>query len=307
MKQLVIGAMLALAVTSPALSERLTAPGTSVSLDVPVGFAPAEQYAGFEDAATSSSILVTELPIEAWEQIAPVFGELETANAALAAQNVTVDSIETMTAGGHELLVLRGKQTVSGVTIDKWIALTKTTATLMLTGNVVDGSLDDAAVKAIFASLEVAPPLTLDQQLAALPYQITGELPFTETMTLMGNTIGLTTTKIDPTGTLPRVILAWQLGGGPVDDVEAVATTLIGQTNVEGPVTIEGKADAEFAGAAGIKHLGSYTAGDVPMRFVQDTAIIDQRFVRLMSTFKASESATVLPIVERIATTVSKK
>ena len=88
-------AALALGAFAPAaLAEPVRVPGTGVSMEPPEGFRPSEGFAGFEDPATSSSVLVVEMPPEAYAEIAPIFDSEELATESLSQQGVTVEFVE---------------------------------------------------------------------------------------------------------------------------------------------------------------------------------------------------------------------
>ena len=71
--RLVVAAAVLAAWLQAAAAEPVVVPGTTVALEPPPGFVSATSFAGFEHAASGSSIMVTELPREAYDRIAAAF------------------------------------------------------------------------------------------------------------------------------------------------------------------------------------------------------------------------------------------
>lgn len=106
-------AALALGAAAPAEPTRV--PGTGVRLTPPPGFAPAEQFAGFQNPERNASIVVTEIP-------GPV-SEVRRGmtRSGLASRGVELIESSRVTVGGKEALLLHVSQRSLGTDYFKWM------------------------------------------------------------------------------------------------------------------------------------------------------------------------------------------
>lgn len=129
----------------------------------------AEQFTGFFDPADSTSVTINELPIEAWDEIAPNVSKAET----WAGQGITATQITEVTIADMPAIRIAGTQTLAGREIPKCIYVLKGKAQVgIIAAQIpsVERAGEDAC--ALIFGLAEREPATIEQQLAALPYQL---------------------------------------------------------------------------------------------------------------------------------------
>lgn len=302
-----------LAAAGPAgAQERKPVAGTSVSLVAPKGFEPATGFAGLMNKANQASVLIIELPAEAYPQLSTLFENSDTAKVNFARQNVTITSLDRVTVGGEKVPLLIGSQVApNGGTFDKWIALFKGEKTVMLTVQAPKAAkLAPATVKAMIASVTLGKEPSLDDKLAALPFAIKVAAPFRVVDTIGGSGV-LTTVgdkNTDPSGTQPLMIVAYQNSGPakPGQEQALSETLLKGTHNLEDATVAESKR-TPFAGSDGVLLRGSFKhANGADKAFAQYLAIgPDGRFVRLIVMADAAEMPQLQPAIDQTAASIA--
>lgn len=289
--------------------ERRGVAGTSVSLVAPKGFEAASGFAGLADKARQASVLIVEMPAEAYPQLAPLFGSAETAKAGFARQNVEIADIEQIDGdGGQKVPLLRGKQTAAGAKLDKWIALFKGPKTVMLTVQAPETArLDAAEIRAMVASVSLGREPTLQEKLGSLPFSIMPAAPFRVVDTIGGSGVLLTVGErnTDPSGAQPMMIAAYQISApAAVEEAEALAEDLLKKTRDLQSAEIRERRRLPFAGGNGVLLSGRFThAGGGAKSFAQYFAIgPDGRFVRLLAM---ADEAQFVELREAIETTAA--
>ncbi|MBT3533009.1 MAG: hypothetical protein HN478_03965 [Rhodospirillaceae bacterium] len=87
---------------SPAVAEPVFVPGSRVGLVPPVGFVPSDKFKGFLSAAERGSILIVEMPKEAYAQVSRL------SDAGLADRGIKVHSRSALTVGKAPAVLIRG-------------------------------------------------------------------------------------------------------------------------------------------------------------------------------------------------------
>lgn len=156
--------------------------GSAVGIVPPEGMTESGTFSGFEDRETGASLLMADMPPEAYAQI-----ELGFTDAALASKGIAVESRGPFPiAGGKGLLVI-GTQAAGHVKVRKWVLLAGNDyATALLTLQVPEekaAAFSDAAVRAALATLAFRP---LDEMVAALPFTLSNLAGFKVMRTLGG-------------------------------------------------------------------------------------------------------------------------
>lgn len=173
---LVLALAPAAASAEPALQDRQSVPGSIISLTPPPDFTPAGSFSGFQ-TAYGASILVNELPIEAEPELYARLGDLDGANEALGPQGVqlerAVDLPEADELASLKPIVYAGRQRVQSLVFEKWVGLYVGEKVAMVTYQApVDAGPSEAVMRSVFASVRLSAPLSLEEQLAALPYAV---------------------------------------------------------------------------------------------------------------------------------------
>lgn len=286
--------------------DRKTITGTTVSLVPLAGFTPSATFAGLESASTKASLLVVELPPQAHDQLAPLFGDIDKAKANFARQNITVDDIESIETGAGPAPLITGSQEANGTSYDKWIVLLKGEKTVMITVQSPDGAdLDPDDIVTMLKSVSLGPPPSMADKLKALPFTVAAAEPFRILDTLGGSGVLMTAgpLDVDPSGTQPIIVVAYQLSAPiPADKLEASAEALLKQTKNLEAATIAKRERVTFAGSPGVLLTGTATDRGTEKRFAQYMATgVDGRFVRLVAIAPASAYEGVKAGIEKVA------
>lgn len=293
-----------------AAGDRLTVPGTAISMEVPDGFVLARDFSGFQNMKTGASIAVTVFADETHPQLAAVISSVSAANEAFANEGIVLTEGEAlpMTAGGV-MLVLHGTQKVGSLTLDKWMALAGPGPTALFTFNLAEDTKPEAAaVRASLASVQFGEPPSIEEQLAALPYTMQASEPFRITAVMGGAAVAMATIDgPDATGKLPLVVVGWQIGGQQASSAAAIAEPLLRSTIGLADAVVETTLPVRLAGAVGVKLGGTFDRNGTAMAFVQYVAVLNGQSVRVLATMKADEAATLLPVIDTIARSVTRR
>lgn len=309
---LLLASVLSVAAGFAVAQERKTIPGTSVSLVAPKGFEPASGFAGLANQKTQASVLIVEMPAEAYPQLATLFKDSETAKTNFARQKVAITKIEQIDGtGGETVPLLSGTQEAGGAKLDKWIALFKGPKTVMMTVQAPQAAkLQTAEIKALVASVSLGKEPTLDEKLAALPFAIKVASPFRAIDTIGGAGLLMTTGErnTDPSGTQPLMIAAYQMSA-PIKpgQEEKLSETMLRSTRDMQTAEIKERKRVPFAGQDGVLISGSFKHPNGSDKgFAQYLAIgPGGRFVRLIVMADATEMSTLQPAIEQTAGSVA--
>jgi hypothetical protein len=236
---------------------RVGVPGTHVTLVPPLGFEVAGTFVGLEHP-DGAQILVAELPAPYLEMAAGTTAE------ALAGGGVTVSSRDTVTLeDGAEAVLIRGTQSASGVTFEKVLLMTGTSAaTVFFTANIPTSSseLSDLVAAALLTvqfdptglvqpggglglSLEPAAPLVYAGDTAgALVFNTSGAVP-----------------SADPLE--PLLIVARSMGAVEVGDLESFARARLEETATVTVEEVESVTAVTIGSLEGIEIVATATHG----------------------------------------------
>ena len=132
-------------------AEPLAVPGTQVVMPPPEGFTLSQRFAGLENLDTGSSILIVEMPAEAFPQLVEGLTP-----EGLAQQGVTETARSEETIGGLPALLISGTQAAGGLTLEKRMLLLGGDVTALLTATVLPGAATPQRMAEIEASLRSA-------------------------------------------------------------------------------------------------------------------------------------------------------
>lgn len=286
--------------------------GTSVSLVPLKGFSAASGFAGLQNRSTKASVMIVEMPAAAHPQLAALFGNMETAKAGFAKQNITVSGIDEVDTPAGKAPVINGRQDAGGMHFDKWIALFKGPKTVMVTVQSPEkAGLDHRQVLAMLASVTLGDEPSMADKLKALPFAISPVAPFRVVDTIGGSGVLMTVGPLnaDPSGSQPLLIAVYQLSAptGPAGKLEETAEALLKQTRDFGSATIATREKLRFAGRDGILLSGSYAhQSGSRKRFAQYMAIGAQgRFIRLLASADEAGFDSLAPAIKAVAGSVA--
>lgn len=310
--RLVMGGLLAAGLAASAQAQERTAiSGTTVSLTPLKGFVPSAKFAGLESAEAKASVLVVELPPEAYPQLSTLFTNMEMAKTNFAKQNITIDEAEDIETTAGKGRILTGQQTVGAATFDKWIVLLKGAKTVMITVQAPDDSdLDGDDVIAMLKTVSLGAEPTLEQKLEALPFRVRATEPFRVVDTFGGLGVLMTSgpLNVDPKGSQPMLIVSYQTGGQvPAGQLAAVGEKLLQTTRGFEKAEIAKRETVTFGGdKTGVMLSGTTTEGSGRKRFAQYMGLsADGRFVRMIVSADEATYPSLEPAIKTIADSIA--
>lgn len=284
-------------------------PGTTVSMTPPAGFALATEFAGFKDGNGAASILIVELPAEAYPQLSALFGDLEMARQSFATKGISVTALKRIDTPSGPVLFLSGTQTVGALHLNKWLALLKGEKTVMITFQATEASaLTEAAAQKAVESATLGSVPSLPEKVSKLPFKIEVTRPFRIVDTIGGSAAILVAgdKDVDPEGKQPMVVVAADLSGKAISaDLTQTARALVAQTEGLKGATIEAEKAVRFAGHDGIVLSGRTQDG---RHFSQFAAVgPQQRFIRMIAFVPADRVDETQAAIETIARSIAFK
>lgn len=208
--------LLAAAPAVPAGAVELMYPrGSAIGLVPPPGMVESEQFAGFEDDATKSSILVVDMPAEAYDQLVTGFSEQ-----ALTTRGVTLEDREDFPLKGAKAILLIGRQTAGPVSVRKWVLLVGSErGTGIVTVQVPEAGASAYPDKVVREALSSITFRNVADQAGSLPFAVTNLAGFRPVRALGGTTLLLTDGPKDTLdGPDQPVFVVSIAGGAPRDD-----------------------------------------------------------------------------------------
>ncbi|AMB43832.1 hypothetical protein [Methylobacterium sp. AMS5] len=307
------GLMSALTASSaPVLAaEPVFPPAGSLGLAPPPGMKPAARFSGFEHRSGASIVLV-EMPPEAWDQINGKFTP-----EAMAPSGFRVKGgPEPLTVAGGEGFVLRGMQGANGLTYTKWVAVVRgTSGTGLVTVQVPETAAKQVpapAVEAALRTIAFRPKASLADQVAALPYTVGDTAGFRPMGVFAGNGLLLTEgpKDIDPEREQPVVIVAPSLGQAPAPAGAEVAyarrifTTQKDLKDVA--ITDEARSTRGGAVVVRLRGTGIDARNGRTLGMTQTTVFEGGRYMRVIG-FADAGRADALARAERVAASVAMR
>ncbi|WP_298959666.1 hypothetical protein [uncultured Methylobacterium sp.] len=297
---------------APALAaEPVFPPAGALGLAPPPGMTPAKSFAGFEHRSGASIVLV-EMPPEAWDQIAGRFTP-----EALAPTGFRVKGAgEALPVAGGEGFVLRGTQGANGLTYAKWVAVVRgAPGTGLVTVQVPEAAarqVPAAAVEAALRTIAFRPKASLSEQVAALPYRVGDMAGFRPVGVFAGNGLLLTDgpNDVDPGRTQPAVVIAPSLGSAPVSAGAevAVARRLFAAQKDTRDVAVTAEERSTRAGAVVVRLRGTGTDTKTgrPLGLAQTMVFEGARYLRVVAFAQAGRTEA-LDRADRVAASTAMR
>jgi hypothetical protein len=160
--------LLALA-TAAAAADAVFPPGSRIGLVPPPGMAVSKRFVGFE-SPRGAAITIVEMPAAAAGQaLATLTPE------GLQSQNIALKAREDLKLGDAPAVLVSGEQQAGPMTVRKWILLaSEPSLTALVIAQAVGGddAYSDAEIRDALKSVAVRQPLSMDDQLASLPFRV---------------------------------------------------------------------------------------------------------------------------------------
>jgi hypothetical protein len=186
-----------------------------VGLVAPATMKPSQSFRGFEDRAAKASILILEVPAQAYAGV-----EKQLTTAALKKDGLVEEKRETVTLNGAKGLLLTGTQENDNKKYRKWLLLASwPQGASLIAFQVPDenkSKYPEASVRAALLSVTMRSVVPVDEQLGLVPIRfddLSGMRPFR----VLGNSsVFLTEGATDPKETSAQPLLIVSVGpGGP--------------------------------------------------------------------------------------------
>lgn len=189
--------------------------GLGIGLAPPAGMSASTKFSGFEDEGSGASILMVEMPAEAYGQIEKNFTD-----EALKRQNIVVAKREAWPIEGGKGFLVSGTQAAGGSSVQKWVLIGGfPSATALVTVQVppsASSSYSDEVVRSTLRTLAYRSPGSLDEQIAALPFTLGERAGFRPVRVLAGNSLMLTDGRKDVIKGVEQPILVVAAGDGVI-------------------------------------------------------------------------------------------
>lgn len=225
---------------SAVADEAVFPPGSRIGLVPPKHMVVSKRFLGFEDAQQGNAVTLLEMPPEAFEELSKGFTPEN-----LKAQAVEVKSREELKIADRNALLVTGDQTSPGATVRKWLLAVEDpgmTAFVIAQAFADRGALTDEEMRAALISLRFRPPLTLDEQVAALPFRIPERAGFRVVRVITGNSVILTDGPKDIVqgAEQPIVIVAHAPGSAPQSaQRDAFARSILVSNTIFNDISVE--------------------------------------------------------------------
>jgi hypothetical protein len=298
-----ISAALALA-TPLSAAEAVFPPGSRVGLAPLKDMEPSKRFTGFENLSKGAAITFIEMPREAYSSLAR---ELTAEN--LKTQGFMLKNRETLTIGGTEAVLLSGEQ--EGLPLRKWmlVAADPSTTALVVAQALRQGeagSYTDEEIRGALTSVAFRAPLTIEDQMTALPFRLGALAGFRPVRTMAGNALLLTDGPRDTIAAAeqPMLIVAKSLDAGPGrEQRDAFARGALAGNDMVRDLVPEraqsfrqGGADWHEIVARG-QHAGS---GD-PVVVMQTIRFAPDSYMRVLGVARADTRDAMLPRFRAVA------
>lgn len=241
---------------SPALAQDTVFPeGSRFGLIPFPGSVPGDGFTGFGNPQTYESVVIIEMPVEAYDEVAAGLRDA----AKLAEQGVAVEAVEEIDVGGRPAVRVRGTQKAQGLTFPKCIVALKGRGATGLFSAQMPGAEGGDACDLITGIGEREDPGQASQ-VAALPFALDDMAGMRVVRTLAGNGVLLTrgaADTLDKGPDQPLMIVVRSLGAvlPGADGREAFATKALASLDDYADQQIVSSSPVEVAGLPGVEHV----------------------------------------------------
>lgn len=294
-KKAILPALAGLLLATAASASEVVFPGASVAgIAPPAGMTASKKFAGFEDEATGSSILVVDMPAEAWPQL-----KAGMTPEALKSQGVELSgpAREMKLPGGEDALLMSGTQKIPGGVFRKWIVVANgKDATVLVTAQSPDtaaSKLTASAIESALLGMKLRARPSASEQLGALPFVVGDPGGFRVVNTVAGSALLLTEGPLDTVknASQPLVIVAGSMAGAPpAAQRQAFAKAAFGTVaGVSGLTVKEDKTGADGQGV--ISGTGKDASSGEAVSVIQVTRFSNDGFIRSILVSREAELA----------------
>ncbi|MEM9091984.1 MAG: hypothetical protein AAGC93_25020 [Cyanobacteria bacterium P01_F01_bin.53] len=241
-------------------AELTTIPGTSVSLSPPPGFVLSDRFSGFINPETLSSIVLVEMPPEAYPELASMLSSTPQAvTEAFSDRGIVlvVEKISSISLGTDTTPFVQGVQVADGMRVTKYFALLKGDRTILLTFNVIEpDDLSEETIIETIQSVSLSPAPSIEQKIAELPFTLEAIAPFQVLDVIVGSSVVLNLSgERAPLEEEPLIIIANStspITSNPSEtDLADYSSQLLQNTSGFSHADITEQSTVDFAGGEG--------------------------------------------------------
>ena len=287
-------------------SPPIAVPGTSISLSPPANFILSEQFSGFVNEETFSSITLTQLPPEAYLEVSQALSSTPEVISELFASRgimLEVESVSSIDVQGTQVPFVKGIQTVADTQVQKYFVLVGEESTTLITFNLFEESpLSEEAVIEAIQSIEVGPVPSIQQKVADLPFTFETAGSFEVFDVLFGSSVVLSPGgESDPSGEVPLIVIASSVNPVRVTSLADYSTYLLNNTAGLTEMVVTDQSPIEFAGGEGYFTRGEQQ-GTVALQYLALRP--DDFYIRMIVVGDAVEIEQLMPTIEAIQSSV---
>lgn len=295
----------------PALAQTFP-PGSAVGLVPPKGMTVSNSFSGFEDGKTGASILIADLPAQAYDQILATFTPEGMKPSGFEAAGPAADwSVKNGSAR-----ILRGKQTAHGLVFRKWVVLAKGSAsTAMLSVQAPETAaqaLPDSTIEAALKTVSLRQPPGLDEQIGSLPFRIGDMAGFRPVRVMSSSALLLTEGPQDTVvgASQPIVVVASAVGDtASIKDRDAFGRMAFANVSGASDFVLDTQTTYDAAGATWNRIDGTAVyrqTGEAV--FIQQMIRFSQTgYIRVLAISRTLDRVRLEPRFEQIAQSVAPK
>jgi len=281
-----------LAVSPVSAAQQLT--GSHAVMELPDGFEESREFIGALWREAQASILVTELPAEAFE---PVAEGLREDPAALSDQGVQLDTVEATALGPHQALIGRGRQQAGAQAFEKWLLLAGSPqVTLLVTAQIPSRLATPQRVEKIeaaLASIRIAPER--GDPRGILPFTFGETQRFQFARALSGRAALMTDTAYEgAAGARPVFVIAASPGANCEawsDGTHAFAAEAMASLQRVEDLAVADSYDARIGGGPAVVTEATGTVGGEDVIVVQTIRFRDCAYLRTVGIGPAANEA----------------
>lgn len=279
-------------------------PGSRIGLVPPADMEPARGLAGFQNPHTGAAIVAIEMPAEAYPSVAAGF-----ADEALKTQGFTLTSRETVKVGAADAILVSGTQNDGGRAIPKTVLLTadpSVTALVIAQLPVGAPEADQKLMRATLKTVALRPPLTMDEQIAVLPFKLGDMAGFRPVRAMAGSSILMTDGPNDAVRNAeqPVVIVAQSFAPAPApaEQRDAFARAALAQNALLKEIVYERAQNFRLGGAEWNEIVAKAKDGqsDQPVIVLQSIRFAPDGYLRTLGVAKLADRDALMPRFRRV-------
>lgn len=285
-------------------------PGSRIGLVPPPDMVASDGIAGFRDPKNGSAIATIEMPAEAYPSLAASF-----ADEALKAQGFTLKSRETLTIDNAAAFIVSGEQSQGGAVVPKSVLLAAApgmTALVVAQSQPGASEADEAKLRDALRTVAFRAPLSIPEQLSALPFVLGDLADFRPVRVMAGNSLLLTAGPSDAVQAVeqPIMIIANSVAAPPPPEQrDAMARQLLGSNTFLSDTMLERSQSFRQGGADWHEIVATAKDGrsGVPVVVLQTIRFVPGGYVRMVGIVKPDQRDAMMPRFRRVVDGVGPK